>query len=258
MKPIVYTTDLDGEGVAFEHSLALARAAGTELVSLHASGDVGALARMPDAAQVLTRWGDVANAVTYHKRVHDCCEDPIESVLDALSSLDPVLVVASTHRRGALARFFAGSRAEAIAHNVTAPMLLLSDDVRGFVSPRDGSIALDRIVVPIGEASEGAAAVRAALWLVELAHVENTELVLLHVGGEPAPEVPIPTRRGLSVRRQTVNAAALEGAILDAAATAAVIVMATRGHDSVADVLLGSHTDRVLHHATCPVLSVAL
>ena len=258
MKPIVYTTDLDDGGLAFEHSLALARAAGTELVSLHAGGDLGALARMPDSARVLARWGAEVNAVAYRKFVHDCCEDPVESVLDALRSLDPALVVASTHRRGVLARFFAGSRAEAIAHNVTVPMLLLPDGARGFVSPRDGSIALPRIVVPIGQAADSAAAVRAAVWLADLAHVETTELVLLHVGAEPAPAVPIPARRGLTVRRQTVDAPALEEAIVDAAATAAMIVMATRGHDSVADVLLGSHTDRVLHHATCPLLSVAL
>jgi nucleotide-binding universal stress UspA family protein len=33
-----------------------------------------------------------------------------------------------------------------------------------------------------------------------------------------------------------------------------VIVMATRGHDSLGDRLLGTHTERVVRHAPCPVL----
>jgi nucleotide-binding universal stress UspA family protein len=33
-----------------------------------------------------------------------------------------------------------------------------------------------------------------------------------------------------------------------------LIVMATRGHDSLADRVLGSNTERVARHAPCPVL----
>ena len=33
-----------------------------------------------------------------------------------------------------------------------------------------------------------------------------------------------------------------------------VIVMATRGHDSLADRVVGSNTERVVRHASCPVL----
>jgi nucleotide-binding universal stress UspA family protein len=257
MKPIVHTTDLHDERVAFEHSVALARAAGVELVALHANGGSEAMSRMPEAGSVLVQWGADPQAVAYRKLVHECCEDPVETVLDALRTLDPALVVASTHRRGALARFFAGSRAEAIAHNVTVPALLLPQDVRGFVSAYDGSIALDRILVPVGDATHAAAAVAAALWLVDFARVQETELVLLHVGHE-AVDAPVPSRPGTTIIRAHVPGGAIEAAILDAARSASAIVMVTHGHDSPADVLLGSHTDRVLHQAPCAVLSVAL
>jgi nucleotide-binding universal stress UspA family protein len=33
-----------------------------------------------------------------------------------------------------------------------------------------------------------------------------------------------------------------------------LIVMATRGHDSLADRVMGSNTERVVRHAPCPVL----
>jgi nucleotide-binding universal stress UspA family protein len=33
-----------------------------------------------------------------------------------------------------------------------------------------------------------------------------------------------------------------------------LIVMATRGHDSLGDHILGSNTERVVRHAPCPVM----
>jgi hypothetical protein len=39
---------------------------------------------------------------------------------------------------------------------------------------------------------------------------------------------------------------------------ARLIAMVTRGHDQVGDVLLGSHTERVIREAGCPVLSVRI
>jgi nucleotide-binding universal stress UspA family protein len=37
---------------------------------------------------------------------------------------------------------------------------------------------------------------------------------------------------------------------------ASAVVMVTRGHDGLSDVLLGSHTERVLHRCRRPVLWV--
>jgi len=41
-----------------------------------------------------------------------------------------------------------------------------------------------------------------------------------------------------------------------AAADADLVVMSSHGHDSLGDHILGSTTDRVLRHASCPVLVV--
>jgi nucleotide-binding universal stress UspA family protein len=45
-------------------------------------------------------------------------------------------------------------------------------------------------------------------------------------------------------------------AIVRAGEAADLIVMSSRGHDSLGDHILGSTTDRVLRHAPCPVLVV--
>jgi nucleotide-binding universal stress UspA family protein len=38
----------------------------------------------------------------------------------------------------------------------------------------------------------------------------------------------------------------------------ACAMMPTRGHDRAGDILRGSHTERVIHEASCPVLVVPL
>jgi nucleotide-binding universal stress UspA family protein len=58
---------------------------------------------------------------------------------------------------------------------------------------------------------------------------------------------------------RTVNGP-LEDAILEAttAMDACVVVMPTRGHDALLDVVAGSHTERVVRRSRCPVLSVQI
>ncbi|HUC32134.1 MAG TPA: universal stress protein, partial [Ilumatobacteraceae bacterium] len=56
------------------------------------------------------------------------------------------------------------------------------------------------------------------------------------------------------------QARALQGpassALLDAAANASVVVVGARGHAKLPGSLLGSVSDQVVHHATCPVVVV--
>jgi len=75
----------------------------------------------------------------------------------------------------------------------------------------------------------------------------------VHAGAaDPALE-----RLGLPIARID---GALEDGIVAAARErhACLIVMATRGHDGIGDLLHGSHTDRVIREADCPVLSVPI
>ena len=63
------------------------------------------------------------------------------------------------------------------------------------------------------------------------------------------PDVPVTAQvHGGPVWQRIVETAAVEKADL--------IVMATRGHDSLADRMIGSNTERVVRHAPCPVLVV--
>lgn len=241
----------------FEHGLSLAARAGARLLSVHANDDPAVEAEMLDAADVLRRWGRDPASVEHVKTVHNCCDDPVDTLLDALRSAEPDLVVAATHQRTGVIRVLFESRAEAIAENVAVPTLLVPLEGRGFVDER-GEPDLRRLVVPIGDADAARVAIERAAWLVDLARAEDVEVILLFVGeagAEPAIEPPSHPRIRWTSR--TVPGE-LTDAIAQVADDACAVVMATRGHDSVGDMMLGSHTERVLRVVRCPLLSVPI
>lgn len=254
MVTIAHATALtDEDMLPFRHGLALAAAGSGRLVSVHAGQSDEALAKMPDAASLLERWG--VNA-THEPLIHECCDDPVDTLLDGLKGLAPDLVVAATHQREGVVRLLIDSRAEAIAENIDAPTLLLPIGTRGFVDAL-GVIDLQRILVPISDAKAGQTAIAEAMAFAKLAGVTDVECELLFVGNrEQRPKLELPELPNGWRFIETTAHGSIEDAIVDAATNACIIVMATRGHDSVKDVILGSHTERVLHRSPCAVLSV--
>jgi nucleotide-binding universal stress UspA family protein len=245
---IAHTTDLSGDDeVAFEHAVALARASGSRLASVHACVGSGPARELPHAGP----------GIDHQRILHQCCDDATETLLDAMRELGPDLVVAATHARTGLERLLSGSVAEAVARNLSTPVLLLPLDGTRFVEQQSGAIRLERVLAPAGSLIEAQAAVDAAVGLARFAGLTALEIVLLHVGSDPAPQPEVPRPFSLVARRAGGE---LDTAIVEAADAvgADAIVMPTRGHDGLADVLVGSHTERVLHQCRRPVLWVPL
>ena len=80
---------------------------------------------------------------------------------------------------------------------------------------------------------------------------------ILHVGDVAGPELSLPpdlpwqlehTRRSGDIVDEIVAAAE--------AGPADLVVMTTRGHDEILDLLEGSTTEQVLHRAPCPVIAI--
>lgn len=243
---IAHTTDLSGnDDVAFEHAAAMALASRSRLASVHAC--VG-----PEPARELPHGPP---GIPHVRLLHQCCDDATETLLDALQKLQPDLVITATHARTGVERLFAGSVAEAVARNLAVPVLLLPLDGTGFLE--DGSVRLRRVLATAGTEVEAQAAIDAAARLAELAGVPALEVVLLHVGKDACPEPVVPER--LRVERRRAEGAIEEVILVTAEAIGAdALVMATRGHDGIGDVLLGSHTERVLQRCHRPLLSVSL
>lgn len=242
---IAHATDLTGDDTAaFVHAVALATASGARLVTLHGNPGGASPDQLPDARELARTWGV---EVEHDRRCHECCDDVGDTIVDALRDLRPALVVFGTHARHGLSALFRASVSASVIRNLDVPALVVPNRGRSFVDVTTGAIDLSRIAIPAGSLAEATHGVTGARELVRIARAGAASLELLHAG-TPNPEL---SRLGLPV---TNVDGSLEQAIVLAARDASVIVMPTHGHDSTGDVVAGSHTERVIRDATCPVL----
>ena len=248
-----HATALSGEEQRiFEHALALAAAADARLVSVHAR-DGGAEKPPLDAASVLAGWGQSDKQIAHETLQHTCCEDPIDTLLDALRQVAPDLIIAGTHQKSGAARLLAGSQCEALLRNVTEPTLVFPMNARSFLDER-GQPELRKMVIPIGDEASAEAGLFRAQWLADMLGISELDVELIYVGdAADAPNVTHPNRPGWNVTVTTSKGNVVD-AVAAAASDACLLVMATRGADSLKDSLLGTNTERVLRTGTCPVM----
>lgn len=256
---IFHATDLHPDGgIAFQHSVALARDARAKLVTVHArtSRDERENRAMPNAAQLLRLWEE-DESIDFEVREHECCEDPVDTLLDALQSVRPDLLVVGTHQRSPLGRLLSESVSNSLAVNAEMPTLFLPIGARGFLSDT-GELTLRRVLIPVGNDDDFQAAVQVIFDLGEKLSLAELELHLLHVGESGIVETELaPEHDGWTWVRASVD-----GELVDEIGRYAeehavdLVVMATRGQDGILDVLRGTHTQRTLQRSVCPLLVV--
>jgi nucleotide-binding universal stress UspA family protein len=195
-------------------------------------------------------------------------------------SLRGGLVVMSTHGRGALGRFGLGSVADYVVRHVECPVLLIPG------GPLPRSIPGRRILVPLDLSAESS---RVLDPIADLAGLGlRPAITAIHVV-EPMPMLALPTvpypvgddgelaqaqwtqaeqrlaefqalgrRRGLKVSGRVVSGARAGATILDQLNQGGydLIAMTTHGYSGFKRLLLGSVTNKVIRHATKPMLVV--
>lgn len=189
------------------------------------------------------------------------------ALLDVIRCLQPDLTVLATHGREGLAHFLLGSVAEKVVQHAFRPVLCLREPDHGLALP------YRRILVP----TDFSLASRLAFPMAALfARTFGAEVVALHVvpsatlaslsGVPPLEPAPVsseaqvwrffqPDFPGITVTAQVETGLAWDRIVQTAKTEKAdLIVMSTRGHDTLAHRLLGSNTERVVRHAPCPVL----
>jgi len=193
------------------------------------------------------------------------------SLIKTAASLRPDLVVMATHGHAGFAHFVLGSVAEALLQRSPAPVL--------FVREPDHGVALPyrRILVPTDLSQRSR---RAFPWAALLARSFGADVVGVHASPPPPAaaaadsagveyvdaNVPSDERLraflgpqfdGLRVLPRVFIGSAWDRIVETARVERAdLIVMSTHGHDSLADRVVGSHAERVVRHAPCPVLVV--
>lgn len=266
---IVHATDLHPDGgIAFAHSVALASRGRGSLYSLHANpADDTAVRRMPDASELVAEWrsrgaGSDFEPAEFHKVSHSCCDDPVDTLLDAMNDILPNLLVVGKNPTEGMFKFLHNSVSESLALNAHIPSLFLPIGGKGFVSQDTGDLDLDRILVPVEDEHSMLPVYEVLEHLLDRLDVDDVEIILLHVGDHDDTLDTILTpegRPGWKVSREE-----RQGKLADAIAKCAqemdidLVAMGTHGQDSLVDVFRGSNSQQVVREATCPVLWVPL
>jgi nucleotide-binding universal stress UspA family protein len=282
IRHILFPSDLSGASDrAFDHARLLADALAAPLTLYHvvelASGhDL----EEPDQPE-RERRRRAENAAREHlalqaqglaslgRVVVESTSSPAEALVALIQAFSPDLTVMATRGCTGLAQVVLGSVTDRVVREAGAPVMCVREPDHGVALP------YRRLLVPtdLSRASRRAFPLAALL-----ARRFGAEVMALHVAPQPTPvslsgipelvETQIPSDetlaafvepafRGVKLATRVelgrawdriVEAARLERADL--------IVMSTHGHDSLADKLLGSHTERVVGHAPCPVLVV--
>jgi nucleotide-binding universal stress UspA family protein len=186
-----------------------------------------------------------------------------EAVVEMVLGRRPDLTVMATHGRRGLSHMLLGSVTEEVVQRAHSPVLCLRD-----VAP----VAYRRILVPTDLSLASRLAFPLAAFLARSFGAEVIGLyaappaTVATLSGIPERRLPIPSEAalweyyqtdfaGLPVTAQVYIGPAWDRIVRTAQVEGAdLIVMATHGHDSLSDRILGSTTERTLRHASCPVL----
>lgn len=264
LQGIIHPTDFTETSLgAFAHALRIAVAAKGLLHLLHIGGRDEELdwTRFPHVRQTLARWGMLdegapqsAVAAELGVRIAKAsvrAHDPAEGVVSYVGLHRCDLLVLLTHAREGMQRWFHESVAESSSRRSHVPTLFLREGQTGFVDSASGAFSLRTILLPVDAGVPYLAAWR---WLIDFGRsIEPAVRIhVLHVGAE-TPSFPADSPPSLDLR---------DGDVVDTILSVAkeigadLIAMPTAGRHGLLDALRGSTTERVLHHADCPVLAI--
>ncbi|HMO66098.1 MAG TPA: universal stress protein, partial [Verrucomicrobiota bacterium] len=184
--------------------------------------------------------------------------DPVHSILHFLERHPVDLIVLAPHQHAGAAHWLHRSVAEPVARKSGTMTLFVPQGVPGFISLATGAVSLPSVLIPVAATPDPRPAIRGAARLVQRLECGAGTVTLLHVG-EPgsAPAVQLPEVPGWTWNRVTRPGDVI-GTILGAAdeVSAGLIVMATDGRNGFLDALRGSHSERLVRQAKCPVLAI--
>ncbi|HSQ13546.1 MAG TPA: universal stress protein, partial [Candidatus Deferrimicrobium sp.] len=183
--------------VAFAHALKIALLAKAELEIVHVHGhkigkeqDVH-WSDFPGVRETLARWQVVPPSATSEevdrtglrvRKILNSEDDPLESMVRYCADHPPDLLVLATYQREGLNRWLHRAVAEPLARRSRAMTLFVPSHGRQFVSPANGAVQLNKILLPVDHQPNAQAAVEEAFFLAEGLGCRDVEFKLLHIG----------------------------------------------------------------------------
>ena len=266
---VLHPTDFsEASRIAFHHALKAALLSRSKLTLLNVAPDGGSeWTDYPGVRETLERWGllpkgsprpAVGKLGIDARKIVAQEDDPVAAVFSYLEASRADLIVIATHEREGRVRWLEKSIAQPVARRATEMTLFIPDNCEGFVSADDGSVHLQRILIPVATSPRPQPAVEAACRLVERLNPPEGTFTLLHVGqAATMPAVRRPEIKGWKWKNETRTGDVIQ-TIVDTAndTNADLIVMATDGRNGFLDGLRGSHSERVLRLMAVPLLIV--
>jgi nucleotide-binding universal stress UspA family protein len=258
----------EGSTVAFAHALKIALVTKAQLNILHVSESGGGQwADFPGVRQMLEQWdvlppGSPRSAIPSLgidvRKVLTHSDDPVAASLTYLERNPTDLIVLATHQHDGRARWMAQAVAEPLARQSHLMTLFIPAGVQGFVSPFDGSVSLDRILIPIASDPSPEPAIDAACRAAAALETDPVTFTTLHVADSNDGSAPAVEQRPQGTWNRVVRSGEPAETILSVAAEqrADLLVMTTKGRHGFLDALRGSTTERVLRHTRCPLLAI--
>jgi nucleotide-binding universal stress UspA family protein len=253
---------------AFAHALRAALMAQANLTILHVSPDRDSeWVEFPGVRAALERWGllpknsqrsDVAKLGIDVRKVQAVHQDPVESVTSYLAAHAADLIVLATDQSKGGIPWLSRSVAVPVALASRQMTLFIPKGTTGFVSPQDGSISLTNILIPVASTPPAQAALQAAVRMAYRLNCHSGVFTVLHVGEEAdMPKLHFTDMPGWRWDKATKQGDVVEVICRTAEEIKAdLIVMTTEGRHGFLDALRGSHSERVLHKAPCPLLAI--
>jgi len=259
--------------IAFAHALKIALLSHAELEIVHVQGHKVGNEKdvhwtdFPGVRATLARWQVVPPSATREevdstglraRKILNSEHDPLESMVHYCADHPPDLLVLATHQRDGFNRWLHRAVAEPLARRSRAMTLFVPSHGRGFVSPANGAVKLNKILVPVDHEPNAQAAVEEAFFLAEGLGCRDVEFELLHVGTDKGmPTLFLPHHAGYRWKERLLNGDVVETIEREAELwTPDLMVFTTEGHRDFLDALRGSTTERVLRTVHCPVLAV--
>lgn len=269
IESVLHPTDFsEGSKVAFYHALKAALLSRSELTLLHVSPDgTSEWTDFPGVRETLERWqllpqnsprSAVGQLGIDVRKIVARKSDPVEAVVGYLHSHPAELIVLATHQREGRVRWLDKSVAEPVARRAEELTLFIPGNSEGFVSAEDGSVSLNRILIPIALSPRAQPALDSAARLVRGMNCSAGTFTLLHVGqADTMPGVNCPNVEGWEWKKELRSGNVIQTIVdMSKETDADLIVMTTDGRNGFLDGLRGSHSERVLRQIRVPLLTV--
>lgn len=269
IQSVLHPTDFsEASLVAFDHALKAAMLAKSKLTLLHVSTDGSSeWSQFPGVRETLERWGAlpkgspksaVAKLGINVSKVVAKNDGPVDAVINYLEHNPTELLVLSTSKRDGRIPWLGKSVSEPVTRKAGEMTLLIPGDAEGFVSHEDGSVNLNRILIPVARTPRPEPALNAAATLVQKWNCSAGTFVLLHVGtSNTMPAVRLPEVPGWTWKKELRTGEVIEGIVKSAQENNVdLILLATDGRNGFLDALRGSHSERILRYGVAPLLTI--